>query len=330
MKTIPQSGGEAGEWPLHLSLRQLQVFVAVARQGSTVAAGERIGLSQSATSAALKELERLLGLPLFDRAGKRLLLNEAGRGLLPRARALLDGAYSLQTQAAGGAARQQLRVGASMTLGAHLLPGLLREFYGASGDAADRWQARVQVANTAAICAAVARYELDLGLIEGPCPEPGLVVQPWLDDELLVVASPVHALLRPPALDGEARREALRDAVWLLREPGAGTREAGDAWLLPLLRAYRRSITMDSPEAIKQGVIEGLGLACLSRWAVQRELDQGLMRVLDTGLAPRRRPCYWVLQRDKPQSPALREFIALLQARRAQRAPARRRAPHKP
>ena len=71
--------------PLHLTLRQLQVFAAVARGGSTAAAGAAIGLSQSATSAALKELERMLGTPLFDRAAKRLQLNSSGRALLPRA-----------------------------------------------------------------------------------------------------------------------------------------------------------------------------------------------------------------------------------------------------
>ncbi|MCF6571025.1 LysR family transcriptional regulator, partial [Escherichia coli] len=77
---------------LRLTLRQLQVFVAVARSGSTTAASAQIALSQSATSAAVNELERLLSLKLFDRAGKRLLLNDNGRALQPRALALLDGA----------------------------------------------------------------------------------------------------------------------------------------------------------------------------------------------------------------------------------------------
>lgn len=82
----------AGMDVLRLTLRQLQVFVAVARSGSTTAASAQIALSQSATSAAVNELERLLSLKLFDRAGKRLLLNDNGRALQPRALALLDGA----------------------------------------------------------------------------------------------------------------------------------------------------------------------------------------------------------------------------------------------
>ena len=72
---------------MRLTLRQLQIFAAVADTGSTTAAGLRVALSQSASSAALNELEGLLGVPLFDRIGKRLVLNDTGRGLLPQARA---------------------------------------------------------------------------------------------------------------------------------------------------------------------------------------------------------------------------------------------------
>mgnify|MGYP006342568555 FL=1 len=89
---------------LRLTLRQLQIFVAVARSGSTTAASAEIALSQSATSSAVNELERLLSLRLFDRAGKRLLLNDNGRALLPRALALLDGAAGIEQMSRDGSA----------------------------------------------------------------------------------------------------------------------------------------------------------------------------------------------------------------------------------
>jgi DNA-binding transcriptional LysR family regulator len=79
---------------LRLTLRQLQIFRIVAQSGTTAAAAAVISLSQSATSAAINELERLLGLQLFDRVGKRLKLNDNGRALIPPALALLDGAES--------------------------------------------------------------------------------------------------------------------------------------------------------------------------------------------------------------------------------------------
>ena len=117
---------------LRLTLRQLQIFVAVARSGSTTAASAEIALSQSATSSAVNELERLLSLRLFDRAGKRLLLNDNGRALLPRALALLDGAAGIEQMSRDGSAQaQSLRIGASTTIGNYVLPKLLAGFMGA-------------------------------------------------------------------------------------------------------------------------------------------------------------------------------------------------------
>lgn len=297
---------------LHLSLRQLQVFTAVARSGSTTAASEAIALSQSATSSALKELERLLGQPLFDRVGKRLQLNENGRSLLPRALAVLDGAADVQALARRRDVQAQaLRIGASTTLGSYVLPDLLARFYAQQqAAAAPSWASRLSIANTAQICRAVACFELDIGLIEGPCHEPGLLVQPWLRDELLIVAAPSHALLAEPGRP--VSLALLREQLWLLREPGAGTREATDQWLLPQLRAYQRSVELNSSEAIKRLAVAGLGLACLSRWVLADALAAGQLQVLDTPLPARSRPCYWVLHRAKQSTPALQAFIALL------------------
>src|SRR6516225_1551779 len=176
---------------LRLTLRQLQIFVAVARTGSTTAASAEIALSQSATSSAVNELERLLSLRFFDRAGKRLLLNDNGRALLPRALVLLDAAADIERMAYGvEAQRQSVRIGASTTIGSYLLPSLLSKFMQAQQPGAPTaWRSKVTIGNTAEICDAVAAFELDIGLIEGPCHQPALEVVPWLRDELVVVAS---------------------------------------------------------------------------------------------------------------------------------------------
>ena len=183
---------------LRLTLRQLQIFAAVARCGSTTAASADVALSQSATSSAVNELERLLSLRLFDRAGKRLLLNDNGRALLPRALALLDGAADIEHMARDShAQRQSLRIGASTTLGNYLLPGLLSRFLAASPpQGSTAWRSKVSIGNTEAICDAVAAFELDVGLIEGHCTQAALAVTPWRQDALLIVASPDHVLTR--------------------------------------------------------------------------------------------------------------------------------------
>src|ERR1700736_6403653 len=109
---------------MRLTLRQVQIFQAVASRGTTDRAAASMPLSQSATSAALNELERVLGSPLFDRVGKRLLLNDTGRALLPAALAVLDGAQGIETAFGRGnsGAFADLKVFASTTIGNYVLP----------------------------------------------------------------------------------------------------------------------------------------------------------------------------------------------------------------
>lgn len=317
---------------LRLTLRQLQIFAAVAHAGSTAAAGSAIGLSQSATSAAIKELERLLAQPLFDRSGKRLLLNSNGRALLPRALALLEGAHDIERLASGqDTSPASLRIGASTTIGNYVLPGLLPRLWGADAALqAPEWHAQVMVGNTERVCDAVADFTLDLGLIEGPCHDPQLDVQPWLRDELVVVASPTR-LARLTA-GAAVPLNVLRQQVWLLREAGSGTRAATDQVLLPHLHAWRRSVELGNSEAIKHAAAEGLGLACLSEWVVADAIAAGRLVHVPTALPRMLRQCHLVLHRHKQPTAGLQRLTAALVADAPQRAnaPAGRHWPSPP
>ncbi|KXU36130.1 transcriptional regulator [Ventosimonas gracilis] len=287
---------------LRLTLRQLQSFVAVARQGSTSGAAQATALSQSATSAALSELERLLGLLLFDRVGKRLLLNDNGLALLARAEALLDGAASIE-QMANDSDTRSLRIGASSTIGNHILPRFLRSLLPAQPHSG-KPLLRVQIGNSESICAALAAFELDIGLIEGPSHYSELQATPWLADELVLVAAPNFIKLNTPL-----NIDTLREAVWLLREPGSGTREMTDQLLLAHLGQYRHCIELGSSEALLNAAAQGLGLACLSHWVVQNALQQGQLVKLNTPLPPLRRQCFLVIHRQKIITGALQHFI---------------------
>ena len=310
---------------LRLTLRQLQIFVAVARSGSTTAASLEIALSQSATSSAVNELERLLSLRLFDRAGKRLLLNDNGRALLPRALTLLDGAAGIEQMSRDGHAQvQSLRIGASTTIGNYVLPRLLARFVTKQGPGtASAWRSKVLIGNTAAICDAVAAFELDVGLIEGPCHQETLAVTPWLQDEMVVVASPGERLALSAKTEDRVSLRMLRERVWLVREPGSGTREATDQALLPHLRSYRRSIELGSSEAIKHAAAEGLGVACLSSWAVEESVKAGRLDRLATTLPRIVRQCHIIVHRQKQPTPALNSFIGQISAGRHAFVPAR-------
>jgi DNA-binding transcriptional LysR family regulator len=293
--------------PLRLSLRQLQIFVAIARAGSTMAAAERIALSQSATSAALNELEALLGGKLFTRVGRRLVLNEHGRSMLPRARALLDAARGIESDfGESGRAAAHLRIAASTTIGNYVLPGVIAAYRRRHGDA----HIAVQIENTEHVARAVAEFEVDLGFVEGPTHEPNLRVEPWMTDELLVVCSPKHPIAR---LRARSRRRVtiaeLQQADWLLREAGSGTREVMASALLPHLHRLRTDIEFGSAEAIKQAAAEGLGLTCLSRHAVEDLLKLGRLVELRTELPPLERRLYLLRHERRYESPALAAFV---------------------
>ncbi|HTV79051.1 MAG TPA: LysR family transcriptional regulator [Steroidobacteraceae bacterium] len=300
---------------LRATLRQWQVFRWVAESGTTAAAATALALSQSATSAAVNELERVLALQLFDRVGKRLQLNDNGRAALPLALALLDAAQSLE-QWALDRDRQvgSLRIGASTTIGNYLLPRHIARFRRQMGTAAGRaWRPQIRIANSETIAAQVAAFELDLGLIEGPCHEPSLDVEPWLEDELMVVAAADDAIASP----GRSRRvpiRTLRRATWLLREPGSGTRETIDQLLLPHLRQIPSGLEFGNSEAIKRAAASGLGITCLSGCVVEDLLATGALVALKTELPPLRRQFFVLTHQRKPRTRGMELFIDYLRA----------------
>ena len=299
---------------MRITLRQLSIFAAVADAGSTAAAAGRVALSQSATSAALNELETVLGARLFDRVGTRLVLNDTGRGLLPQARAVLDGAAGIEREFGLGMAPGEagapslLRVGASTTIGNYLLPTLIAGWQRAHPAA----PVDVEIANTGAVAAAVARMEVDIGLIEGPSREPDVIARPWREEELVIVCAPSH-----PLLAGDPRKRlkvaTLRQAAWLLREPGSGTREAVEQALQAHLGQLREGLHFGGTEAIKQAAVEGLGFTCLSLFAVQDLVTLGrLVRVRTT--LPRLVRRFWLIHHRRKQfSRTLAAFVDFCQ-----------------
>ena len=293
---------------MHLSLRQLQIFSAIAEVGTTTAAGEVVGLSQSAVSAALGELESLLGLALFDRIGRRLVLNGHGRALLPQARTLLAGVNDIERRfRADGelAAPVRWQVGASTTIGNYLMPARIADLQ----DLNSRAQVELVIGNTREVTTAVQRLEVDIGLIEGPSHEPGLEVAQWQRDELVIVFGTRHPLAA--RFREGADLATLRQASWLLREVGSGTREAAEQALLPHLHGFADILQLGGTEAIKQGAVAGLGLACLSRHAVADLIALGKLQELRTPLPPLERQL-WVVRHPGKRVPAsLRQLLAL-------------------
>ena len=284
---------------IRLTLRQQDVFAALARGGTTLAAADEISRSQSAASNALGELESVLGVQLFDRVGKKLVINENGRALLPRAAGILDEA--LETEALFTTAHAApLRLASSYTIGEYLLPDLL-----------GRWKAthprshvRLEIANTMGVFDAVSSFTADIGFIEGTQTHPELTVRRWRSDELTIIASPKH-----PLAGRRATSKLLQQATWVLREPGSGTREASDRWLIPNIPQMEVELELGSNEAVKRAVASGIGLGCLSRLAVSDAVKEGWLVQLSTSLPPMHRTFSIALHRRKKLGSATDGFL---------------------
>jgi Transcriptional regulator len=284
---------------MHITLRQLEVFAEVLKSGSTTQASQMLALSQSAVSAALTDLEGQLSVQLFDRVGKRLVVNEHGRLLYPRALALLEQATEIEQlfREDNGA----IRVYASSTIGNYILPEMIahyrRDFPGLPME--------LSVGNSQDAINAVADFRVDIGFIEGPCHSADIVAEPWLEDELVVFAAPGSLLL-----EGEITLDRLAAEHWILREKGSGTREIVDYLLLSHLPQFRLGMELGNSEAIKHAVRHGLGISCLSRRVIAEQLASGSLVEVPVPLPHLKRTLWRIHHRQKHLSNALLRFLS--------------------
>ena len=288
---------------MRFTLRQLQVFVAVAMQGNVSRAAEALALSQSATSTSLAELERQTNCQLFDRAGKRLILNALGQLLLPQAGALLDQAREIEALFKGKSGYGSLSVGATLTVGNYLATLLIGSFMQRHPEC----RVSLHVQNTSHMVQQIARYELDLGLIEGECRHPDIEVQPWVDDELVVFCAPEHPLARR----GEASLAELCNEAWILREKGSGTRLTFDQAMRHHATTLNIRLELEHTEAIKRAVESGLGISCISRLALRDAIRRGSLVAVETPELDLVRQFHFIWHKQKYQNAAMSEFLDL-------------------
>ncbi|MCH8552353.1 MAG: LysR family transcriptional regulator [Natronospirillum sp.] len=288
---------------MRFTLRQLAVFLETARTGKISQAAERLNLSQSAASNALKELERQYGILLFDRVGKRLVLNDLGRAIRPRAEALLDQAEDLEQDLLQQTDLGELKVGATLTIGNYLAVGILTQYRSEHPNA----RIGLEVANTSQVVDKVANFELDIGMIEGEVNHPDLELIPWKNDELVIICAPDHPWAGRPWLTDED----LVRARWILRESGSGTRQAFDRAMHGLLARFEPPLELQHTEAIKRAVEAGLGLGCLSMLTLREAFARGSLVPLPVNHRPMDRQFYLVLHRNKFRSRAIEQWINL-------------------
>lgn len=287
---------------MRYTLRQLEVFLTVARTGSVSRAGQELGLSQSAASSSLADLERQFDLLLFDRMGKRLRLSARGAAIRAQAEAVLDVARDLERGFESRSVEQRVRVGATLTIGNYVAVPLVARFMRAHPAIG----LTLDVANTEQIARQVANFELDVGLIEGEVDHPDLATTAWRDDQLVVFCGARHPYAKKRLLTDAD----LLAADWIVRERGSGTRQAFDRAMRGLLPQLRVALTLGQTEAIKRAVEAGLGLGCVSRIALEDAFERGALKPCRVPHRDFRRQFYFLLHKGKQRSAGVERWLA--------------------
>lgn len=304
-----------------MTLPQLRAFLAVARWGSYARAAESLYLTQPAVFMQVRALERAVGERLVERSGRSLRLTPAGQALLPYAQQICELADEAQAVAdeLRGLQRGVVRLCAVSTAGAHILPPILgafrREYPGIV--------VRLEVANRTVVARRLLAAEVDLAVMGRAPAEVPHVAEPFLPDEMVLVAAPDHLLAggrRIPVL-------RLREEVFIVREAGSGTRLAFEEFCARHGLEPKVGFELGDNSAVKEAVAAGLGIALLSRHALQMELTLGRLTLLDVEGLPIRRQWYVVHRADRRLSRAAQAFRAFLLDRAQSPRPPRTRGP---
>ena len=290
---------------LHLTLRQLKVFEAVARQRSFSRAAEELFLTQPAVSMQVKQLEESIGLPLFEQMGKKIFLTDAGTELFHYSRAIaaqldeMEGVLSRMK----GLDQGQLKITVVSTAN-YFAPQLLANFC----QRHPKVTISLDVTNREVVLQQLANNETDMAIMGQPPEGRDLSTESFMENPLVVIASPSHALAGVPQIP--VRR--LAGETFLVREVGSGTRSAMERFFQEHGIALHTGMVMSTNEAIKQAVQAGMGLALVSLHTVALELETGRLAILDVASFPLMR--YWYVAHRKGKrlsavAQAFKEFL---------------------
>jgi DNA-binding transcriptional LysR family regulator len=290
---------------LHLTVRQLKVFEAVARHLNYTRAAEELHLTQPAVSMQIKQLEQGLDVPLFEQLGKRIHLTEAGTEVLAYARSIIQQLDELETvlNRIKGVGGGRLRISVATTAN-YFIPALLGTFSRRYPDVI----VTLDVTNRETLLRQLNENTVDLVIMGQPPAEADVEAQAFLDNPLVVVAPPNHPLAREHAIP----LSRLQEETFLVRESGSGTRIAMERFFSNRHMRLNTGMEVGSNEAIKQSVQAGLGLGLLSRATIDQELELARLAVLDVSEFPIMRHWYVVHRKGKRLSApaqAFRHFV---------------------
>ena len=289
-----------------LNLHLLRIFSVVAEQNTFSGAAQALHISQPAVSKGVQELEKQVGVPLLERGGRGVRLTEAGGALQEHARAIFAAEIAAEEdlQSRRGLSRGMLRIGASLTIANYYLPEMLARFH----EMYPQLEMRLSSHNTETIVRLLLEYKVDIALVEGPVHHERILVRPWREDELVIVSAADH----PLAQREQVTEADLSEALWIVREPGSGTREVVVEALRERDLHWRHTLEMNSTAAIKQTVAAGLGLAMVSLHSAADQIELGKLAVLRVTDLSVSRPLTSLHLKNRPLSIAARTFEKFL------------------
>jgi len=290
---------------MNVTLRQLKVFAAVARHLSFTRAAEELYLTQPAVSMQVKQMEGAIGLPLFEQIGKRIHLTEAGEVMHHYSRVVADNLseaeQAMEELKGVDGGRLQLSVATTVNYFAtRLLSGFCAAHPGV--------RVSLDVTNRESLLRQLEENQTDIVLMGKPPEGLGVVAEPFMDNPLVVIASPEHPLCKRRKIP----LAQLNEQIFLMREAGSGTRMAIERFFGENDITPSGSIEMTSNEAIKQSVQAGLGLGIVSAHTVELEIEVGRLAILNVASFPIMRRWYLVHRKEKRLSAtaeAFKEFV---------------------
>jgi len=260
---------------MSLNLHLLRMFAAVARTGSFSRAAELLNISQPAISKGVRDFELQVGCRLLNRSPKGVLPTPEGMALAKHAETLFaaERAAEDELSALRGLHNGSLRIGASTTIATYMIARYLGAFHRAYPGI----DLHLVSANTRDIAEQMTAQDIDIGLVEGPIEERGIVAEPWRTDVMVLIAAPDHAFALTPEPIAPKR---LNDEVLILREPGSGSREVVTQALAIHGIEPMRTLEIGSTAALKQVVAAGLGVSIVSAVSVKDQIQLGHLKIV--------------------------------------------------
>ena len=287
------------------SLKQIQTFIEVTRQGSVSKAAEKLCVTQPAVSMHIRQLEEAFGVALVEAQGRGIRLTDAGRTFAGRANVVMAELHELESLMAEYAGAQKGRIAlAVVSTAKYFVPMLLMRFSRLYPDI----EVRLHIENRESVLGMLERSEADL-VIMGRAPR-NMTTQAaaFATNPMAIVAAPSHALAGRKNLPFSV----LADYAFVMRESGSGTRAAMER--LFALHEVPLKVAMEIPsnETIKQAVMAGMGLSFLSLRTLRQELAGGYLVQLDINGMPIVGQWFVTHMASKTLSPAARAFKAFL------------------